>query len=249
MPDNDLEFLDAQPEPQPSDDGGTPAVAEPVAGTPEPVSTEPEEPLLTDEEYREHQKKKTGSQREKERRIKAEAELELLRAQLKPQEAAPAAPAQIGKPKPEDFDTNEEFTEALTDWKVDQKLAQVQHKTEAQKQNEAWSAKLADARTRYKDFDETIAEAPSPSPIVAGALLKHSLGADIGYYLATHVDEYHQLNRMLDPVEVAFKAAEIAAKVQPGKPKQTSNAPRPPTPVTAPPVTGAKKAEGRHEVY
>ena len=247
---SDLEFLDADPTPQPE-----PVVPQPeepeVKPEPEP---DPEEVPLTDEEHAQKIHKKTGSQRareaaqrEREARIRAEAQLEALKTQLGGKQE-PTIPVPTGKPKPEDFDTQEAFLDALSDYKVEQKLADREQKQRVAERTNAWESQKEAARAKYYDFDEVFNDAPMPVPVVAGAMLKHPAGVEIGYYLAKNPTDYRRIQALTDPVEIGFEMAAIAARIAPDKPKSASNAPKPPVPVTAPPVTQARPAS-RHEVY
>lgn len=250
---NDLEFLDADPTPQP-EPVPAPVADEPVAQT-ESEPPDPEDVPLTDEEHAQKAHKKTGSQRareaaqrEREARIRAEAQLEALRGQLgdKKPEAVPIP--NTGKPRAEDFETHEAFVEALTDYKLEQKLADREQKQKVAERTNAWESQKEAARTKYPDFDEVFNEAPMPVPVVAGAMLKHPAGVEIGYYLAKNPTDYRRIQALTDPVEIGFEMAAIAARIAPDKPKSASNAPKPPVPVTAPPVTQQRQAS-RHEVY
>lgn len=245
---SDLEFLDADPNPQ----------SDPVAPAPEPevkvapeVESDPEDIPLTDEEHAQKAHKKTGSQRareaaqrEREARIRAEAQLEALRGQLgdKKPEAVPIPNA--GKPRAEDYETHEAFVEAL----LEHRLAEREQKQKAAERANAWEEQKGAARTKYPDFDEVFNEAPMPVPLVAGAMLKHPAGVEIGYYLAKNPTDYRRIQALTDPVEIGFEMAAIAARIAPDKPKSASNAPKPPVPVTAPPVT-QQRQPSRHEVY
>lgn len=256
---DDLEFLDTPSQPETPEPVETPTEApEPTEAqeTPVEAAPDPDDVPLTDEEHAERSKKKTGSQRareaaqrEREARIRLEAELEALKRQtgVVKDELKAAAPAT--KPQPENFDDHASYVEALADWKLEQKLAEREQKTKAEKLAEAWEEKKTVARQKYSDFDDVFNEAPMPAPIVAGALLKHDAGVEIGYYLAKHPDTYKRLNAMKDPIDVAFEMAAIASKIAPPeKTKTTSNAPRPPAPVRAAAPVPAKDNSGRYEV-
>lgn len=250
---SDLEFLDADPTSQP--DPVAPPVEEPEVKAEPEVEPDPEDVPLTDEEHAQKAHKKTGSQRareaaqrEREARIRAEAQLEVLKAQVGgKQETAPVE--RTGRPNPDDFETQAAYLEALSDFKVEQKLAEREQKQKAAERTTAWESQKETARTKYADFDEVFNEAPMPVPLVAGAMLKHPAGVEIGYYLAKNPTDYRRIQALTDPVEVGFEMAAIAARIaSPDKPKSASSAPKPPVPVTAPPVTQQRQAS-RHEVY
>lgn len=262
---DDLVFLDTPPQPEAPEPVETPTEApEPTEAQETPVEAkteehDPDEVPLTDEEHAERSRKKTGSQRareaaqrERERAIRLEAENEALRRQLnggKEESKAAVTPVDKPKPKAEDFDTHEDYLDALSDWKVDVKLAERERNAQAEKLAQSWEEKKSAARQKYDDFDEVFNEAPMPGPIVAGALLKHAAGVEIGYYLAKNPDTYKRLNAMKDPIDVAYEMASIASKIAtPEKTKATSNAPRPPAPVRAAAPVPAKDNSARYEV-
>src|SRR5690242_3493900 len=98
-----------------------------VVETPETPAPEAEEaePEAEEPEHAEAPKKKTGSQRarealqrEREARLRVEAELASLKGGNKPVERP------SGRPQADDFETHEAFVEALTDYKVSQALAE-----------------------------------------------------------------------------------------------------------------------------
>lgn len=245
MPDQEEGYTPYQEEAPVEEPVETPETPETPVPEPEEVEEqEPEEP-----EHAEQPKKKTGSQRarealqrEREARLKAEAERDALKG------SQPAKPIQTGKPDPDAFDTQQEFIDAHVRWEVSQALAARAQQTEQEKQRERWEEQKEAVREKYQDFDEVFENAPMPSPLVANALLKHKVGAEIAYYLGTHPAEYKRIDRLNDPMEVGFEMAEIAAKLgTPAAAKPTSKAPAPITPTRG--SAAAAKSEGGYEPY
>lgn len=184
-----------------------------------------------------------GSQRARERRLRLEAENEALRNLLaqgqagKPSAPVDAPPDPLAKPKPsaEQFETHEEWVEALSDWKYDQRRAKERQEAERNEAQTEWSKKCAEGREKFPDFDDLIQDAPAPSPLVAQRLFKPSTTPEVIHYLASNLDEYERINRLKDPGDVAEALAEIKTKIKapsPPKPKQPSSAPAPIKPVT-----------------
>lgn len=202
-----------------------------------------------DVEERPKPKKKGGFQKRidklTKRTVELQDEVEYWKRQAatgKPPEPPKEAPkAAEGKPKPDSFDTHEEYVEALTDWNVSQKIQEHETKrkqeearaTQAQR-IEAWQERLDAAREKYEDFDDVMSDDIEVSQAVTEVLLDSEHGADLAYWLGTHTDEAERINR-LSPVAAArelgrleaqfIKAPEGAAKPAP-KPKA-----KPPTPV------------------
>ena len=225
---------------------GAPAVVEETAPVVEekPVA-EPEdktgEETPAEEVPDEAPRKKPGSQRERERRIAAEAKLELLLAQQAGK--AQETPKREGKPTSDQFDTHEAFIEALTDWKVEEKLKTKSVESEKAKSLTGWEAKKEAAREKYEDFDEAL-ESANASPVVLQVMLESDAGAEIAYYLATHPKELREINSM--GTRAATHALD-ALEDKLVKPKSTVKTPKPPTPVAATSV--ARNGDGRIEVY
>jgi hypothetical protein len=148
---------------------------------------------------------------------------EVRQAQQKPEEKpAPAAAAEppkpeaaAPKPKPElkDFEDYEQFTDALTDWKLEAKelklqaeldklRAELAAKDEARdaatvqsEADAAWAEKVAVVKADLPDWDE-VAKITDPdkmapvSPAMANAIYEaDENGVRVLHYLATHLDE------------------------------------------------------------
>ena len=243
MSNDDLITYDLGPQ-----NDGEPAVvvpAEPVVSAveEEPATASGEETPAEVEE--ETPRKKPGSQRERERRIAAEAQLELLKAQLAGKQ--PEAPKPEGKPTADQFTSHEEWIEALTDWKTDQKIQTREAEKAKTEAMTAWEAKKEAARDKYEDFDDAL-DGANASPVVLQKMLKSPVGADIGYFLATNPKELKKINAM-DP-EDAYDALKVIEKrftgtQEPVKPPVKT--PKPPSPVVAASVT--RSGDGRIEVY
>jgi len=116
--------------------------APPVEDSPKPTDEKPKdeekpEKLLTQKEVDEAiQRRLSRESRKLERQIRAEIENKYLREQLS--QAKPETPSQpSGEPKPEQFKDYESYIDALTDYKVEKKLAGVQERSAQQRQAEA----------------------------------------------------------------------------------------------------------------
>lgn len=130
----------------------------------------------------------------------------------------PAAQAD-GKPDPKKFERHADYVEALTDWKVDQKLQQrdqsaqnqeiVARQTELQ---ESWDEKLEAARAVYPDLEEVLSDDVPISFVTRDLLLESDLGADVAYYLGKNPDEALALAQM-PPLAAARQFGKIELKV------------------------------------
>lgn len=251
----DLVVYDA-PEPEPVAGGEPAGMPEPepevaeVAETPEAVEDQDE----SDEVEKPH--KKSGSQRWKEKAAREAQEKEYWKQQAlsnsKP-EAPKAAPVAEGKPRLDDFETHEAWVEAVTDWKVEQKMADREAKSEAARRQQTWEQKAESARAKFEDFDDALESAAMPSRPVAEVLSESPIGAELAYHLATNPKEYARINA-LGPIAAARELGLIEARLdQKSKPAAkapapVTKAPKPPTPVGSPSM-GKPVDSGRIETY
>ena len=185
------------------------------------------------------------------------AELEFLRSQQpQPQQAQPAQQAQQPSqaPKLEQYNSIEEYLDALADHKASQKFdhlakereakeSQTRQQKEAAKLHEGYTKQTEQARQAYEDFDDVVQDPDLPiSQAMAEAILRSSNGADVAYYLGKNPDQAARI-ASLDPFSAAVEIGRIAATVVRPQPRKTSNAPPPIQPVgaRATPVTDPDK--------
>jgi len=193
-------------------------------------------------------------------------ENELLKQQLAGMQPKPAAQPETpkpqeapGKPKLHDYKTLEDYQEALTDWKLDQREAQkkaetqqAEAKTAAEKIEAAWSKSQDNARAAHTDYDELIVSVKAPEgPGVAAArqaMLEDENGGEILYHLASHPEELKRIAAM-SPVSAVKEIGRLSVTLAPptataGNPKPAkavSGAPRPPAPLSRPSAGTGKK--------
>jgi hypothetical protein len=252
--------------------GEAPAKDEPppaaVAETP-PAKTEPQsgaEEVQQPEEADEDEAVRPGRGGSRQRKIdRLTRENELLKQQLtavnqqKPAQAPPQAeppnPAKLGKPKLHDFATLEQYQEALTDWKLDQReaqkraeAAQAEARTAEEKLQTEWNSRQQSARSTHSDYDEVIqsVSAPNGPGVLAArqAMLEDDAGAEILYHLATHPEELQRI-AALQPVAAIREIGRLSATLTPssaaGKDKpKVSGAPKPPPPLSRPSGQGIR---------
>jgi hypothetical protein len=131
------------------------------------------------------------------------------------------------EPREEDFTDYKEFTRALARFEVRQ-----ERKAEEQRQHEArtkeeqtahteqrntviaeHNERLEDARDRFDDFDDVLAETKvQVTQWIGDAIMESDDGPDLMYYLAQHPDEAQKLNEMR-PASALRQLERIAAKV------------------------------------
>lgn len=156
------------------------------------------------------------------------AELEELRQQMQASQAQPQAKEPDPKPVRTQFVSDDDYQEALTDWKVDQRLAERQQEEQQARINasqqqlqENWNRRLDQAKTKLGDYDEVVgkSEIDLPNPLYF-AIIESDIGPELSYYLAKNPDEVKLLKgmsltsalRMLGKLEDRLIAEEAPAK-------------------------------------
>jgi len=171
---------------------------------------------------------------ERSKRIELEAEVEKLK------ESAPPT----DKPKLEDFESEVEFLEALTDWKVEQKLRVEKEKSLQEKATEQERAAVAEGydavdasmekgREKYSDFEDLVmSENLQISDAMLATVMLSEIAEDILYYLGSHPEESAAIAALEDERQVAFEIGKIEERLKaPPLPKKLPGAPPPITPV------------------
>jgi hypothetical protein len=100
-----------------------------------------------------------------------------------------------------------------------------------------WSKQMEGAVAKYPDFTAVVSNPDFRQTNEVAQIIKASqMGADVAYYLATHLDESNKMNT-LHPIQVAMEIgrieAKLAAKPAPEPIKTISAAPEPVTTVHA----------------
>ena len=181
------------------------------------------------------QKRLAKEHRRIEKYAAAEAELRIIKEQIQRQQTTQEAPK--GMPQPAQFQDYESYVEALTDWKVDQKLAARQAETEAhQRQRQAAErasqvqAKLSSASDKYDDFEDVALNPSVPiTQAMAEAIAESDMGGDVAYYLGSNLVEALRISQ-LSAVGQIREIAKIEAKLT-AAPPVTTKAPPPINPV------------------
>lgn len=182
------------------------------------------------------------------------AELERENAELKAK-SRPAPVEEKAEPKPEDFKTVAEYTDALTDYKVEKKfkaeqerLAREKAEAEAKRADDEFRARVAKAKEKLPDFEEVMEQLASTErdkmySDVLAYMKESDLGPQLMYHLATHPEELDRINKLsprraiaaLGKLEEKLEAPKSEAKPNEAKPEVkatlVSQAPPPITPI------------------
>ena len=198
-----------------------------------------------DESVEAKPKKKSGIQKLKEKISRAEVEAQFWKEQAlsgKPQkqetqneQTQDQKTQNLEKPSPENYETQEDYIEALTDWKVHKAFvtneAEKEQKkvlTEYQKQEQEFREKSKSFAESVDDFDEVLFQADKYSemkPIIANLLLSSQDGPKVMYELAKNLEEYKAMNEM--PPHLAAKAFGVfEQKILGQQPPKSNNKPK-----------------------
>jgi hypothetical protein len=181
-------------------------------------------------------------------RLEAEKRAEALERELNElkEKSRPAPVAEKAQPKPEDFTTVAEYTDALTDWKVEKKFKE---KEEQQAQAKAQADAEAAAKAFQTRLAAAIKEIPDYQAVIDGSdavarhhILNYLIESDIGpklqYHLAKNPDVLDRLNS-LSPIKAIAELGKLETKletkaepkVETAKLSSVSQAPAPITPI------------------
>lgn len=210
-----------------------------------------------DESENERAKKKSGSQRRKERAERAEAEVARLRKLIEdtalnrvgepktePNVMSQSATVE-GEPDPDHFETHREFVKAMARWEAKQIREEERQQsqkttleTERNKTVETYQSRARAFAEKTKDFDDVLGgvEDMIVSPTIEGVILTSENGPEIAYELAKNREVFERINR-LPPIAAAREIGRIEARLaaQSSDTKQeikkTTSAPKPIDPV------------------
>ena len=132
-----------------------------------------------------------------------------LQSQLSAAQQAPMV-----KPERSQFATDELYNEALIDYKVEQRMPQVQKRIESGSVEVQFKAKEEILRNEVEDYDDVIAdriEFPHQSTI--DAIVSSDLGPRIRYYLGTHPEETEAL-RLMNAAAAARQIGKIESRIE-----------------------------------
>ena len=147
------------------------------------------------------------------------------------------------RPKAEDFDTHEDFVEALSDWKYDQrraedeaKVRETKVKSEFQKRTEAYSKQVEEFKNAHDDYADVLDDVADiiVSPAVHELILASEIGPQLTYELAKNREEFERINK-LNPLQAAREMGKLEARLASESKGQaeikTTKAPKPLSPI------------------
>lgn len=203
-----------------------------------------------DKKHRQMKEAEERERRETLRAIRAEERAELLQRQLEAgqSKSGPATATEAPKePKPEDFTTVQEYTDALVSYRVDQRLrekeAQAQRDAE-QREKEArareFGKRMAEAQQKHEDFVDVLTslkgtELERVHTDVTEYIQESEHGPELLYHLAKNPDVLDRLRKLtprkfiaeLGKLETKFEAPAAAPKPKEEAPTLTEMAATP----------------------
>ncbi|WP_312707295.1 hypothetical protein [Stenotrophomonas sp.] len=151
-----------------------------------------------------------------------------------------------GKPKLEDFDfDHDQYVDALTDWRLNQKLAEretIEHQRQQQSQEQERAQQFHSRLSAYQAANPGKWEAATQAPVnftpsMLEVIATSDIGPQIAVYLTENLDRADEISRMtpfaaaaaLGRLEASMGAAKSIAT--PPKPTSVTKAPPPPSTV------------------
>lgn len=217
--------------------------SEPVEASEEATATEdrkrnPKLEIRFEKITKQREEARAEAQREREARESLEAKVRELEGRTKPEKVEASE-----EPRPEQFTDMYEYAKALTDYKVDQRLAEekqkeAQAKVEAQRQQviNTWAKRVESAKAEMPDFEAMVGSADVVvSNEVRDAIFESEVGPQVLYHLAENPELAEKLQgmtvtsalRTIGKLEAQFEKAEPQTKTAVGK----SKAPAPINPI------------------
>jgi len=202
-----------------------------TTAAPEPVETETPE-----EQPAEPEASKTFTQEELDaivgkRLAREQRKWEREQAQRLAEQQARQQPTDIA---PEQFETYEDYADALAERKAEALLARREAEQQQRAYLDAYHDREEVARDKYDDFEQVAYNPNLPvTEAMARAIQASEIGPDVLYHLGSSPSEAARISR-LDPILQAREIGKIEARLGAEPPvKKTSNAPAPIAPVTA----------------
>ena len=243
-----------------------PGEVAPVTELEPPVATAPETPIdeppsaetleadieqLKKDKIEANEKAEAAKNREAYWKRQREGQRKAFEQGAPPAQPTPAAAETNEKPKQDDFDDYNDYTEALTDWKVDQKKVEWDKEEKAKTENATYQEKMIklekgidEGFDKYPDFAEVaLAKTVPITPLIKDILAETDNPADVAYYLGKNQSEAIRIGR-LTPIAAAREIAKIEAEITvaptapAGTPKKITDAPPPIKPVGSANVIG-----------
>lgn len=189
----------------------------------EPEGEKKETPAWAKKRFDELTRKRVEEER---RRYEAEKEAAYLKGQLDAMKGGNQPDAEVdAAPRPEKFDTYDEFVGAKARWEARQEMKaerervkseqekEVSQRTEGERRERAMKQAM-EARKKFEDFDDVLSnpDLPQFSKSVAEVIHDSDIGAEIAYYLGKNTEEAEKI-ASLSPLAAAREIGKIELKI------------------------------------
>ncbi len=154
------------------------------------------------------------------------------------------------KPNLDDYESVADFTEALTEWKLERKLAENSQKTAQQNVINSFNSRVDTfVKSEAPDYVEAVTEVlPFVTTDIEEFCLESEVGPQILYSLANNDSELERFSKMTNARKLAY-IANLETKLMTDKTVHKTNAPAPAKKVTANPVTTASTKEQSYQEW
>jgi hypothetical protein len=236
----------------------TSEAAEPEEDDAQPEHDPDSDPEIDEQEQDDEDEAPLKGRRLQKRFSQLTTEIRDLRAELAKRQSGDASPGQQqkepqqveqndgGKPDPLKYQTQEEYLEALTDWKVDQREQLREMQRVQQERSTAYNDRVTELKKKpeYADWDAVFSAVKANdiplSPPFAEALTSDPNAAEVSYWLAKNLKQAKRI-MSLPPAQGIRELGKISAKFD------APAAQKPPVskaPAPARPVAAAKSVQG-----
>lgn len=187
---------------------------------------------------RREQRAKAAARREREARIEAEKRAEYYRGLAEAR--ASSEPQENAKPQADDFESYDEYLDAVVDWKLAQAgtkeeeqapAAKPESKPDAQPEPEEFKSFREAGTKKYgEDFEEMMEAARNQefaaSELMVNAMLTEEVGPDLAMHFYDNPDEALRVSQ-LPPLKQAMELNKVAESLKTQPEKKISQAPDP----------------------
>jgi hypothetical protein len=208
-----------------------------VAETPAPEQVPTAEPVAEEtqapEDQSTEQQSKTFTQEELDAIVGKRLAREQRKWEREQSRRAQEAPQPTAAPSLEQFESVDEYADALATRKAEELLARREAERQKMDMLEAYQDREEEARSKYEDFEQVAYNPKLPiTSVMAETIQASDLGPDLAYYLGTNPREADRISR-LSPFLQAKEIGKIEAKIS-AEPvlKKTTSAPPPIAPIS-----------------
>lgn len=126
------------------------------------------------------------------------------------------------KPKVADFDSYEDFIEAVADYKAEQRIKASRQEEEATRSSRDFAKRMTAGMKKFADYDDVVTDDVKIDKAAVAAIKETDDPAGIIYYLCKNPDEADAINDMT-PGRQAIAIGKLAAKLETATPPKKSN--------------------------